>query len=301
MSEPTDTPEPFRVTEPGFYAMTAEQYHADPCPEPSLSSSTAYALVNDAPAHAWFNHPRLNPQHQREEREQYDTGTAAHAIALEGSMQRVRIVEAPDWRTQAAKDARDALRAKGFLPLLRKTFDDVHAMTSRLRVQLDATVEGRAMFTGGRAELAAIWIERVGDQDVWCRALLDYLRVGAGIDDYKSTKGSANPSQVARNIPQGSWGMQAAFYQRGVYALTGTTLPVRFAVQECYAPYLVSIHAIGPALEAHVAEQLLEAFELWAACLTTGHWPGYTTQTTFAELPPWLEAEARRKEFSYGG
>ena len=25
-----------KVTEPGLYRMTAEQYHADPCPEPSL-------------------------------------------------------------------------------------------------------------------------------------------------------------------------------------------------------------------------------------------------------------------------
>ena len=32
------------VPGPGFYSMSAAQYHADPCPEPSLSSSIAKVL-----------------------------------------------------------------------------------------------------------------------------------------------------------------------------------------------------------------------------------------------------------------
>ena len=44
--------------------ISAEAYHADPAPEPSLSSSVAKILVNLSPAHARIAHPRLNPDYR---------------------------------------------------------------------------------------------------------------------------------------------------------------------------------------------------------------------------------------------
>ena len=44
---------------PGFHAITAAQYHADPCEPLSLSSSTAWTLLNKSPKHAWSEHPKL--------------------------------------------------------------------------------------------------------------------------------------------------------------------------------------------------------------------------------------------------
>src|SRR5215831_5713580 len=45
---------------PGVYAMPAAQYHADPCPTPSLSASIIKLICLDSPAHAWTAHPKLN-------------------------------------------------------------------------------------------------------------------------------------------------------------------------------------------------------------------------------------------------
>ena len=47
------------ATEPGLYRMTAEQYFADPCPAPSLSSSTIRRMLQWTPAHAAAFHPRI--------------------------------------------------------------------------------------------------------------------------------------------------------------------------------------------------------------------------------------------------
>jgi hypothetical protein len=96
-----------RITTPGIYKMRAAEYHADPCLEPSLSSTIARVLCDSAPAHAQHAHPRLNLQNVEEEAEHFDIGTAAHAILLEGEAA-VTVIDAKDWRTNAAKDARDA-------------------------------------------------------------------------------------------------------------------------------------------------------------------------------------------------
>jgi len=295
--EQTNAP-PFRVTEPGFYSMTAEQYHADPCPEPSLSSSIAHILATGAPATAAWRHPRLNPELERENGEGLDLGTAAHAIVLEGTKASVRVVTGVDnWRTRAAQELRDECRAQGFLPILEKDWKHVLLMTGLLRKQLDQHVEGRRMFRDGRPEVAAIWIENIEGREVWCRALIDYLR-DDGIDDYKSTRiaGGANPASVSGRIARGSEKMQAAFYTRGVEALTGHKRPFRFAFQELEAPYLASVNALGPDVEVLATKQVEFALTTWARCLTSGHWPGYSTLTAYAALPPFVEDAWLQKE-----
>lgn len=297
MTDEQSNPPPFRVTEPGIYSMTAEQYHADPCPEPSLSASIAKLLVDDSPARAAFCHPRLNPDHAEENGEHLDIGTAAHAIVLEGKHAKVRVVTGVDnWRTKAAQELRDQVRTEGYLPILESTWRHVRGMTTALRAQLDRTVEGRRMFVGGRAELACIWLEHVNGRQVWCRALLDYLR-DDGIDDYKSTRvaGGAHPKKASRAIAT-SHVMQATFYQRGVEALTGKRLPFRFAFQELAEPYLCSVNALGPDLEVLGAKQLEFALDLWDRCRMAGEWPGYSTLTAYASLPPWIEDEWLRRE-----
>ncbi|WP_242401117.1 hypothetical protein [Acetobacter okinawensis] len=50
------------ITTPGIYDLPEAQYHADPCPTPSLSNSVARILLDESPMHAHFSHPRLNPE-----------------------------------------------------------------------------------------------------------------------------------------------------------------------------------------------------------------------------------------------
>lgn len=286
---------PLRVHEPGIYTMAADDYHADPCPEPSLSSSIAGILCERTPAHARLRHPRLTACVARDEAEHFDIGTAAHAILLEG-VNAVAVLDFPDWRTNASKDARDAARAAGQIPLLRKVWADVEAMVLATRAQLDAHVDGRVMFTGGQAEQALVWQEEGG---IWCRARTDWLRP-QDIDDYKTTSKNASPDALSRTIFANGWDIQAAFYLRGLKALTGAEATFRFACQEVYAPYALSVVALGPAALMLAEKKVRFSLELWRDCLTRNRWPMYPTQTAYASLPPWIESAWLEKETADG-
>jgi len=276
---------------PGIYAISSADYHADPCPAPSLSSSIARVLCQSSRAHARAAHPRLNPACRDEEAEHFDIGTAAHAILLEGTAA-VEVIDAKDWRTNAAKDARDKARAAGKVPLLAKVWADVEAMVGAARAQLDRHADGRAMFVGGAAEQTVIWCE---DGGVWCRARTDWLRQGH-VDDYKTTSASANPEVLSRTLFGNGWDIQAAFYLRGVKAVTGIDAEFRFACQETYPPYALSVVALGPDAMLLAEKKVLYALELWRECLTTNTWPAYPNRTAYASLPTWVESAWLEKE-----
>ncbi len=282
----------YAIVEPGIYAIPESYYHADPCPQPSLSSSIAKLLCLASPAHARFAHPRLNPQTVEEEAEKLDIGSAAHALLLEGNAG-VEIVDAADWRTKAAREARDAAYAAGKTPLLARVWADVQAMVDAIREQLDRHKDGgAAMFTDGKPEQTLVWM----DDGVWCRARLDWLRPGA-IDDLKTTAGSANPDTWTRSMFGAGFDIQAAFYLRGLKALTAVDDAIfRFCVVENYPPYALSVVSLGPDAMMLAEKRVIYALEQWRAGLKAGDWVGYPRRTCWASLPPYIEAAWLEKE-----
>lgn len=275
-----------RLVEPGIYTMTAADYHADPCPEPSLSSSIAKELLGASPKHAWWASSRLNPNHEREEKDAFDLGTACHAYLLEGETGFV-IIDAKDFRTNAAKEQRDAARAAGKTPLLAYRWEDVKTMARTLRGQLDGHGDKPVPFTAGKPEQTLIW--RQGG--IWCRARLDWLHDDRRmIDDLKTTDGSANPERWIRGPLYGlGYDIQAAFYISGIKAVFGIEAAFRFVVQEVYPPFAASVIGLAPAAVALANEKVAHAIALWRECQRTGIYPGYPTRTCWAELPPWEE------------
>jgi hypothetical protein len=274
------------LDQPGIYELPAAAYHRDPCPAPSLSSRIAKQLCLASPAHAWQSHPRLNPAAEHENGEHFDIGTAAHALLLEGTSA-IAVVDAKDYRTNVAKEARDAAYAAGQTPLLAAKWADVQAMVTCARAQLAEHKDGgAAMFLDGQPEQTLIWQEG----EVWCRARLDWLRAGA-IDDYKTTPhGSANPDSWTRSLFGMGFDIQAAFYLRGLKAVTGFDATFRFAVQEPYAPYALSVIGLGPDALTLAEKKVIYALERWQACLDAGEWPGYPRRTCYAALPAWQES-----------
>jgi len=286
------------IDRPGIYTLPAADYHRDPCPEPSLSSSIAKMLCLSSALHAQHEHPRLNPAAVHEDAEHFDIGVAAHALLLEGGGN-IEPIDAPDWRTKAAKEARDAARAAGKTPLLAHVCADVINMVRTLRGQLELHTDGgAAMFTDGEAEQTAIWIE---DGDVWCRARIDWIRTDPyAIDDYKTTSASANPDVWARTMFAAGHDLQAAWYLRGLRAITGERLDepsaFRFAVQEIHAPYAASVIALNPDAMLLAEKKCIYAIEKWREARASNDWRGYPRRTAYATLPAWHEAWWLEKE-----
>lgn len=283
------------MTDAGIHTMASEDYHADPGAKPSLSASIAHLLVNHSPLHAWAAHPKLNPTFQREEKATFDLGTVAHGLILEGSAERVHVVDANDWRTKVAQEVRDKARQEGMIPLLRKDWVRVEAMVASIRMQLAARADEPPLFTNGKPEQTLIWEER----GVVCRARLDWLRDDySAIDDMKTTAISANPLQWSRNTP---WAIgsdiQVAFYLRGLKRLTGIDAEWRYLLAEAQPPYAIAVVSPSPAMLELGNAKVERAIDRWRDCVETNIWPGYPTAIYYAEPPPyeemrWMEQDA---------
>lgn len=282
------------ITEPGVYPMPADVYHADPCPEPSLSSGIAKLLLDRSPSHAWFHHPRLNPDFAERHRRTFDIGRAAHAVLL-GDEKRFAVIDAPDYRSKAAREDREAAYAAGKVPLLAAEWNKVTTMAFVARHQLDRHAEAADAFRDGKPEQALIWREG----PIWCRALLDWMPAeGPVFYDYKTTSASAHPDAWGqRQLFDIGADIQAAFYSRGIRAVLGIERPrFRFVVQETEEPYCLAVVELAPEVAGVADRKVRRAIKQWAWCLEHDRWPGYPNRVCYIEMPLWAEKRWLERE-----
>lgn len=282
----------------GVHIITNEQYHADPCVEPSISRGVICELINNTPAHARFYHPRLNPNQQEQKEDKFDIGTAAHALFLEG-MDVAEVIDAPDWRGKPAKEARDAARETGKTPLLLHQYERVQAMVCAAHKQLAEWEEYpiKDLHGSGDSELTYIWQE----DGIYCRVRPDWIRKDRKlILDYKTTGATANPAAFYSKMQNLGYDIQYEFYRRGVKAIEGISPRFRFMVQEDYEPYLCSFIDIDPQTEAIANQKVEHGLFMWRKCMETGRWPGYPLLTCTVETPAWAAAQWEIKAQNIG-
>lgn len=279
---------------PGIITCPAEAYHADQVWDgtPTLSASIASILCSKSPAHARHAHPRLNPDYERKAESKYDVGTVVHSILLEGA-DIVYVVHADSWRTKDAKEARDQARAHGRVPLLAHQLADVEAMVAATYEWLAQLNLNPPPFQKGKPEQTLVW-----DEDgVTCRARVDWLHDDHSIcDDFKSTSASSDPAKWSRTAFTIGADVQSAFYRRGLRALTGKDIELRYIVQETYPPYVLSPVSLGPDVIALGDAKVEKAIQLWRSCLASDHWPGYVDRVAYIDLPAWEESRWLEKE-----
>ena len=277
---------------PGVYAMPEAEYHADPCPEPSLSSHVASILLNRSPLHAWVAHPRLNPHFERVDEGKFDLGRAAHELLLCGQSC-LAIVEADDWRTKAAREARDAAYAEGKTPLLARQWADVERMAEAVQRQLAVHFEAKEALSNGQPEMALIWKEGV----VWCRARLDWLpNEGVIFYDLKTTP-DASPDAWQRRLFENGADLQSGFYRRGIRAVLGIQSPrFRFVVVENEPPHAVAVFELDPAAVDLADRKAEEAIRVWGECMKTGTWPAYPPLVHYVAPPAWQMSRWEERE-----
>lgn len=255
---------------PNFYAMPASQYHADPAPRPSLSSSIARILLRESPRKAWFSHPKLNPAYRPEHDDKFDIGTAAHALLLENDTSGVVIVEANDWRTKAAQEAREIARAAGKTPLLKRHFEATEAMVGAAR-EFIARSEIAEYWAQAESEVTGIWEER----GVWLRCRFDRLSLNRRcVMDYKSTS-DVSPDGFSRQLVRMGYYLQDAFYRRAIRALHGKDPAFVFVAQSVEPPYECTLHGCDPALREIADAEIERAIGIWRSCLDNNKWPSY--------------------------
>lgn len=289
------------IDKPGLYDDVSDaEYHAD-CvkPAPSLSSSVAKTIIAKSPHHAWYAHPRLNTtllDQLEAPTPAMDVGTAAHKLIL-GKGREIKEIVADDYKTKAAREARDAARTAGMVPILCDRMAGIRLQREAFFDQIQGT-EIADLFNNGVGEVTGVWQDL---EDTWCRMRIDWLpdaaRAGGHITivDVKTTAGSGAPEDWQRNAFDMGYDIQDAFYQRGIREVIPGVRSVTmfFAVLEQSAPNGLSIHKFGGQAYAEAEACVDMAVTLWSTCLAQNKWPGYQSQTTHIDPPKWRSERAK--------
>jgi hypothetical protein len=285
------------VLAPGVHFDVLDRdYHADPCPEPSLSASLGKVLVNRSARAAQWKHPRLRPAHlpPAEEKwaDQTNQGSVIHKLVL-GRGKEVVEVDAKDWKTDASKHERSDIVVCGKLACLKSRLIEAKAVAAELRPHVASLGEHAT-------EVVLIWQDRATDgTPVWCRAMLDILNEAGLIGDLKITAAELTDAFVARQVGSMSYDFSMAWYRRGLSILRpelAGRIKTRLIFAERNEPYDVFPLDLTEG-NLHVADrQCQAAIDRFAACLTAGHWPGVAPKPRTLEIPDWhqrqfLEAE----------
>jgi hypothetical protein len=283
-----------QLTKAGIYNIPAADYHADPAPHASLSAHIAAILRAQSPRHAWLAHPRLNPDFKPEHYPKFDIGRAAHSLLCEGASI-FEIIDAPNWKSEAARDERAAVGREGKVALLEHEWQQVSSMVKSARLQLQQTVEAKNAFREGEGERTLLWQEGA----IWCRMRPDWMQRQGGrrmLFDYKTTAGNASPiAWSSRTLYDINGDIQAAFYLRGTRQLLREDWEFRFIVQEQNPPYALSVVGLAPSVLELAQQDLQMAMDLWVKCQRRNAWPGYSKRTYYADPPVWRQREVEER------
>lgn len=264
------------ITEPGLYpGIPEDQYHADPVPAElggSLSSTGVKDMLPPS-CPALFD---WNRRHPKKSSKAMDTGTTVHGIVL-GTGQPVAVLDFPDRRTKAYKEAEAAAIKAGQVPMLAKDYAEAEAIADAVK-QHDTT---GALFSSGDPEVSMF----VPDPEtgIWRRGRLDWLTyVGETptVVDFKTTA-DVSPDHFAKSMADFGYATQEAHYRWQLADLLGCgpdEIDFLFAVVPTSPPYLPQVYRLNPR-DGEDGRQLCRiAYQKYRDCTRSGRWPDWSAE-----------------------
>jgi hypothetical protein len=286
-----------RINKPGIYrGVDSNDYHGDPCPEPSLSQSLAKILIEKSPLHAFIAHPRLSTSFESNDDKKFDLGNVAHSLAL-GRGKEFELLPFDDWRTKAAKEAREKAAAAGKIGVLKRQYDEACNMVFALKIQISNHDDSDA-FIDGDAEVMLAWQEN----GIWFRSLVDWLHTDLRtVDDLKTSGMSMAPHLIGYRAEAAGWHIQAAFIERGLDVLDPDNAGrrrFRFVAQETSEPFAITVAHLDEYWLTMGRKQVATAVNIWRQCIESGNWPAYTARSIVPVFPGYKEKQWLDREMS---
>jgi len=270
--------------------MDFATYLGDPMPDPSLTSSLVKDLLGTAPRKVWQNTARLNKDAESEEKTIFDLGSAAHRL-FTGTGAPIVEIDAADFRSKDAKEARDEAYADGKTPILAKNMPRVRAMATAALDQVRDNPEIGHLFSAENQakllrEATILWQEA----GVMCRCRPDFYSPEENVViHYKTTGTDISPVSLAKFAASSGWDMTAAHYHQGAKLLTGNAPLQYFVVQETAEPHLLLTAEIDSTFLETALMRRERALMIWGRCLRENRWPGMISKTIKLECPEWHE------------
>lgn len=272
--------------------LSNEAYHS----LPALSASGAKTLLQPGgPAkYRWL----MDNRRERPTKDVWDEGHAIHHFVF-GSDPAPVVVEADSWRTNAAKERRDEIRAEGGVPLLQKDYDRCQNIGEKVLENPDArsllfSPDGTRR---GAAEEPLFWHDP--DTGIPLRARPDWHSDDWSIIlDLKSTA-DASADGFARSVYKFAYDVQQEIYRAAVRKLHGVDAAFVFLCVEVTPPYLTQCHMLDDTYSAIGHARYRRAVELWRDCTAADAWPGYPTGWGKAKLSPPKYVTYLEEDYSY--
>lgn len=267
------------VDKPGIYYCIPElTYHSDRATASnlgrSLSASGAKTLLRDPERFAWER------DRGRPGKDAFDLGGVVHALVLRSGDERIRIIDARDWKSKAAQEAKREARAAGLTPINRTEFLQATKIAQAVRRHPLAS----EIFTKGRAEVSFYWID--ADTGVTCRGRVDWLRDDMIVDLKTARYGTGTEDAFGRQSATYDYPLSAAVYTDGYEALTGKTLPFITVTVETAPPYIVRVYRYTDDDLDIGRDRWRRALEEYATREQTGDWTAPDEIQTVS-LPGW--------------
>lgn len=252
--------------EPGIYDGLT---HADL--PPGLSASGAKKILFKSPA--VYQYER---EHPRPKTKAMVLGTLAHQLILEG---KTGYLVCRDGRTKEGKADKARIEDEGLIAVTQAEADDIEGMAKAiLEHELAASILG-----DGKSEQAVVWTDE--QTGVTCRGFVDWLHPKV-IADLKSCQDGSQDGfgKQAANL---GYDIQSFMYREAIRQLTGEDLPFLHITVESKAPYLVAVHQLPVEADQRGERLFRKALDIYAKCIDTGIWPGYSEQIIDTTWPKW--------------
>lgn len=279
--------EPAPTAIAGIHRFTSAEYHSDPAPEASLSSTLAKLLLTKSPLHAWYASPRLNPDREQIDKKTFDIGRAAHRAVLGSGDDYTAIPEEMLAANGAAstKEAKAFIadaRSSGLVPLKQGEVDQVEAMAAVAKHRL---AERGITLDPSRSELAAI----AQIDGIWCRAQFDNVPLDPKLPiyDFKTCE-DASPEACLRAILTYGYDVQAEHYRAVWKAATGEDRSFVFIFQEKPVPHELTLISLSGSFRDVALSRAAKARKIWGECTRTNNWPGYPAGLHEVDPPAYL-------------
>lgn len=261
------------------------QYHAD---KRSLSFSGAKLLLPPSNPRK-FREYRDNPPKPKRE---YDFGHLVHKLILKEGNEIVPI-DAPDFRTKAAREARDEAHAADKVPVLLSELERAQIIAQQVHQHPAAG----PLLQRGHPEMSLYaqdpltGVELRGRID-WLTLYLDRL---TAVEVKTST--TAEPEEFSRKGGGLRYHMQGAWYLDLLIALKIDPDPAFVTiVLEKDAPFCLSVVKWDAEAIHEGRRRKREAIDIYARCVERSAWPSWPNNDTVQQisLPPWMYRDADR-------
>ncbi len=294
-----------KITEPGFYNISLDRHHAQPCDGPSVTSGVLRKMELATPADVWA-FSLLNPNRWvKEDKTALRLGRAMAAY-VEGGMEEVAkhflvLPEDKPRRPTAAQIAAfDAGKptdaAKISVPYWRGVdadprdpiTDAEQKMIEDMGKVLAADPMASAVM-GGMPEISMAYQD---DQTgLWLLARPDTVNLDGTVTDFKKINTQGRPFNyriVDSRITEHGYDMQLAFAAEVFEALTGEWPSSAGIIAQWDAPpHHVILREISEE-DLRIGQfRNRRAIARFAECLRSGHWPGPGDDVGAYQRPTW--------------